>query len=203
MSRVVFCALSLSLCSLTACIATDPPPKGKSPGGDKDNPIVVMETSMGTVRMELFKGSAPISVENFLKYVDDKHYDGTIFHRVMPGFMVQGGGFEPGLREKTAKNLPIRNEASNGLSNERGTLAMARTNDPDSATDQFFINVVDNSRGLDRKAGSAGYAVFGKVLDGMDVVDKIRHVKTRNAGGHENVPVEDVIIKSIRRADSK
>lgn len=167
------------------------------------NPIVVMETSMGSVTMELFLDKAPVSVENFLKYVDDKHYDGTIFHRVMPDFMIQGGGFLPGMKEKGAKNRPIRNEAANGLSNLRGTLAMARTNDPHSATDQFFINVKNNSQGLDRKSGSAGYAVFGKVTEGMDTVDKIKGVTTRSVAGHDDVPVEDVIIKSIRRVDAK
>lgn len=190
MSRVVSIAFSLSLLALTAC-------------GGSTNPVVVMETSMGAVKIELFPDKAPVTVENFLAYVDAKHYDGTIFHRVIEDFMIQGGGFEPGLNPKRAKRGPIRNEASNGLSNERGTLAMARTNEPDSATDQFFINVNDNARrGLDRKAGSAGYAVFGKVIDGMDVVDRIRHVKTGNAGGHDDVPVKDVTIKSIRRVES-
>lgn len=200
MKRVLSLGFLISLLGLGGCIAGDAPPK-KAAIGDKDNVAVVMETSMGTVKIELFTKQAPISVENFLKYVDAKHYDGTIFHRVIPGFMVQGGGFEPGMKEKGAKNPPIRNEADNGLSNERGTLAMARTNDPNSATDQFFINVVNNAKGLDRKAGSAGYAVFGRVTDGMDVVDKIRYVKTGSARGHDDVPVEDVYIKSIRRAE--
>jgi cyclophilin family peptidyl-prolyl cis-trans isomerase len=177
------------------------------------NPVVVMETSLGTIKIELDEAKAPSTVKNFLAYVDDKFYDGTIFHRVIPDFMVQGGGFEPGVskatngrevkeKEKKTKD-PIKNEASNGLSNRRGTIAMARTNDPDSATAQFFINVKDNSRGLDPKPGSAGYCVFGKVIDGMDVVDKIRRVETKSVipDQFEDVPVEDVVIKSVRRAD--
>lgn len=174
------------------------------------NPVVVMETSMGTVKIELFEDKSPVTVKNFLGYVDDKFYDGTIFHRVMAkensdrDFMVQGGGFEPGMKQKPTK-AAIKNEAGNGVTNARGTLAMARTNDPDSATAQFFINVADNTF-LDRRdntARGAGYAVFGKVIEGMDVVDKIKAVKTATKGGHGNVPVEDVIIKSIRRADAK
>jgi cyclophilin family peptidyl-prolyl cis-trans isomerase len=164
------------------------------------NPVVVMDTSMGTVKIELFQDKAPITVKNFLGYVDSKHYDGTIFHRVIPDFMVQGGGFLPDMQEKITA-APIRNESFNGLSNVRGTLAMARTNDPDSASAQFFINV-ENNKPLDRAPNNAGYAVFGKVIDGMDVVDKIRGVKTGNRGGHENVPVEPVFIKSIRRVEA-
>jgi cyclophilin family peptidyl-prolyl cis-trans isomerase len=165
------------------------------------NPVVVMETSMGTIRIELDQAMAPTTVKNFLSYVDDKFYDGTVFHRVIPRFMIQGGGFQPGMRQKATKD-PIKNEATNGLSNKRGTIAMARTSDPDSATAQFFINVVDNP-GLDKaRAGDGfGYCVFGKVVDGMDVVDKIREVPTGNRGGHQNVPGEDVVIKSVRRAD--
>jgi cyclophilin family peptidyl-prolyl cis-trans isomerase len=206
MSRIGFFALSLCLLSLAACAISEPNPAGgnkNNPADSKDNPTVVMETSMGTVKMVLYQDKAPITVANFLKYVDDKHYDGTIFHRVISGFMIQGGGFEPGLRPKSSKFAPIKNEAGNGVSNERGTVAMARTPVPDSATDQFFINVVDNSRGLDRKPGDAGYAVFGKVIDGMEVVDKIRYVRTRDIGDHEKVPVEDIVIKSIRRAEAK
>jgi cyclophilin family peptidyl-prolyl cis-trans isomerase len=177
------------------------------------NPVVVIETSMGNIKVELDEAKAPITVKNFLGYVDDKHYDGTVFHRVIADFMIQGGGFEPGvskattIREFQAKEKktkgPIKNEASNGLSNVRGTIAMARTRDPDSATAQFFINVKDNRRGLDPQPGSAGYAVFGKVIEGMDVVDKIRNVKTTAVVPDqiEDVPAEDVVIKSIRRAD--
>jgi cyclophilin family peptidyl-prolyl cis-trans isomerase len=175
------------------------------------NPVVVIETSMGPIKVELFEDKSPITVKNFLNYVDKKFYDGTVFHRVIPGFMIQGGGFEPGMKEKKTE-APIKNEAENGLSNTRGTLAMARTNIPDSATAQFFINLKDNAF-LDHGANPrspAGYAVFGKVTDGMNVVDQIKDVatetrriqdaRTGRPGAHENVPKEDVIIKSIRRA---
>src|SRR5262249_12055407 len=163
------------------------------------NPVVVMETSMGTIKIELFERKAPVTVKNFLDYVDDKFFDGTIFHRVIPDFMIQCGGFVPGLREKDTRRA-IVNESNNGLRNERGTLAMARTNDPHSATAQFFINLKDNDF-LDRAKAQdrVGYAVFGKVIEGMDVVDKIARVATGNRGGHEAVPREDVIIQSVRR----
>jgi peptidyl-prolyl cis-trans isomerase A (cyclophilin A) len=167
--------------------------------GQEKNPMVVMDTNQGKITIELFAAKAPITVKNFLQYVDEKHYDGTIFHRVIPDFMIQGGGMEPGLREKKT-HAPIKNESSNGLSNERGTLAMARTGVPDSATAQFFINVKDNNFLDKAKARDlVGYAVFGKVIDGMDVVDIIRRVQTGNSGGHENVPTKDVIIRSVRR----
>jgi len=177
------------------------------------NPVVVIDTSLGKIRVELSEDKAPLTVKNFLSYVDDKFYDNTMFHRVLgkensdEDFMIQGGGFAD-FKEKSTKG-PIKNEAGNGLSNKRGTLAMARTRDPDSATAQFFINVKDNGF-LDRTAGSAGYAVFGKVIDGLDVVDKIKAVRTETKlftvkGGQkapfQNVPVEDVLIKSIQRAD--
>ncbi|MER3416587.1 MAG: cyclophilin [Gemmataceae bacterium] len=163
------------------------------------NPVVVMETSLGTIKIELFEAQAPITVKNFLQYVDDKFYDGTIFHRVIDNFMVQGGGYEPGMKEKKTRP-PIKNESANGLSNERGTIAMARTSDPDSATAQFYINVVDN-KFLDKSNArdGVGYCVFGRVIEGMDVVDKIRKVETRTFGSFQNVPVRDVIIKSARR----
>jgi cyclophilin family peptidyl-prolyl cis-trans isomerase len=164
-------------------------------GADK-KPIVIMETSLGTIKIELNEEKAPITVKNFLDYVDDKFYDGTIFHRVIKTFMIQGGGLQPGMREKQTK-ARIKNESGNGLSNARGSIAMARTNELDSATSQFFINVVDNTR-LD----DAQYCVFGKVIDGMDVVDKIRDVETTSKGIHRDVPVEDVVIKSVRRAPS-
>lgn len=164
-----------------------------------DNPVVVVETSLGTFEAELYADKAPETVKNFLGYVDDKFYDGTVFHRVIKDFMIQGGGFEPGLKQKKTKD-PIKNESENGLSNTKGTLAMARTNVADSATAQFFVNTVDNEF-LDRAKArdKVGYCVFGKVTSGMEVVDKIKEVKTKNLpGGHENVPVEDVVIKSIR-----
>jgi cyclophilin family peptidyl-prolyl cis-trans isomerase len=165
--------------------------------GQGKNPVVVMDTSYGKITIELFEEKAPITVKNFLQYVDDKFYDGTIFHRVIADFMIQGGGMEPGLKEKKTRGT-IRNESNNGLSNERGTIAMARLMAPDTASAQFFINVVHN-RGLDRSVENAGYAVFGKVIDGMDVVDKIRRVKTGSQAGHKDVPEQDVIVRSVRR----
>jgi peptidyl-prolyl cis-trans isomerase A (cyclophilin A) len=172
-------------------------------GPSGPNPQVVMETSAGTIKIELFQQQAPISVKNFLAYVDNKFYDGTIFHRVMPDFMIQGGGFLPGMVQKRPLFDPIRNEAGNGLSNERGTIAMARTDNPDSATDQFYINLVDNRQGLDPRPPSAGYAVFGRVIEGMGVVDKIASVSTAAQAGHQNVPEQDVLIKSVRRVETK
>jgi len=171
----------------------------QQPAGEK--PAVVLDTSMGKITVELWPDKAPITVKNFLTYVDDKFYDGTIFHRVIPTFMIQGGGMTAGLKEKKTK-APIRNEANNGEKNDRGTIAMARTNDPDSATAQFFINVKDNGM-LNRTAGNPGYAVFGKVTEGIDVVEKIKAVRTHSAQGHEDVPVEDVVIRSIRRVEKK
>jgi cyclophilin family peptidyl-prolyl cis-trans isomerase len=161
------------------------------------------ETSLGNFTVELNEKEAPISVKNFLRYVDDKHYDGTIFHRVIPGFMIQGGGMEVGMGEKDTHE-PIKNEAKNGLKNERGTLAMARTNVVDSATAQFFINLKDNDF-LNHQPGgpsSYGYAVFGKVTEGMDVIDKIAKVKTGVRRPHSDVPVEDVVLTSVRRIEA-
>jgi peptidyl-prolyl cis-trans isomerase B (cyclophilin B) len=165
------------------------------PGCGADNPQVVIETSMGTIKAELYVDKAPGTVKNFLKYVADKHYDGTIFHRVIPTFMIQGGGMTPENKPKGGQYPPIKNESYNGLSNKRGSLAMARTNEANSATDQFFINVKDNTF-LDRAKAqdSVGYCVFGQVTDGMDVVDKIRNVPT----GPGDVPEQVVLIKSIR-----
>ncbi len=164
------------------------------------NPVVVMETSEGTIKIELFEEKAPGTVKNFLKYVEDKHYDGTIFHRVIPTFMIQGGGFEPGLKEKKTRD-PIKNESNNGLSNLKGTIAMARTPRPDSATSQFFINVKDNTSLDKAKAGDGvGYCVFGRVIEGLDVVDKIKAVETASSGQHDDVPKKDVVIKSVKLA---
>lgn len=157
--------------------------------------MVEMQTSMGTIVLELDAAKAPISVENFLKYVNAGFYDGTIFHRVIPNFMIQGGGFDGQMQQKQT-NAPIQNEASNGLSNGPMTIAMARTNDPNSATAQFFINLVDNKR-LDKSAGSAGYAVFGKVVSGEDVVKKIGGVPTTTKGFYGDVPVETVTIQKV------
>lgn len=166
---------------------------------EEKNPQVLMETSMGNVKIELFKDKAPISVRNFLSYVKDNYYDGLIFHRVIKDFMVQGGGLDENMNQKKTK-FAIKNEATNGLKNVRGTLAMARTAVVDSATSQFFINVVDNAF-LDHSGKTPerfGYAVFGQVVEGMDVVDAIRAVKTGGKAGHSDVPVEPVVIKSIR-----
>ena len=206
MKRLLYAALSLSLLATAACTEA---------GADTSNPVVVMETSKGTIKIELFADKAPVTVKNFLKYVDEKFYDGTTFHRVIPDFMIQGGGFTPGLTaaktEEDVKALekkthaPIKNEATNGLHNERGTLAMARTSDPNSATAQFFINVEDNTKKLDPSPNRDpnGYCVFGKVTEGMDVVDKIKEVRTADVlnGAMGDVPIKDVIIKSVRRAE--
>lgn len=162
------------------------------------NPQVTMETSRGSMTIELDAANAPLSTENFLKYVDDGFYDGTIFHRVIPNFMIQGGGMEPGMGQKPT-GASVRNEAKNGLKNMRGTLAMARTGDPHSATAQFFVNVTDNSF-LDYPGQDGwGYCVFGKVTDGMDVVDVIRNVATATKGPCDDCPVEDVVITSVKR----
>ena len=169
------------------------------PAGGTKNPVVALETSKGTIKIELYPDKAPDTVKNFLSYVDKKHYDGTIFHRVIPKFMIQGGGMNPGMAEKKADG-PIKNEAGNGLTNARGSIAMARTSNPHSATAQFFINTVDN-RFLDKENAQDGwgYCVFGKVIEGLDVVDKIKEVSTGNVGGHQNVPKEDIIIKSAKK----
>jgi peptidyl-prolyl cis-trans isomerase B (cyclophilin B) len=158
--------------------------------------MIKLTTSIGEINIRLDKKSAPESSQNFEDYVRDGHYDGTIFHRVIPGFMVQGGGFDSGFREK-ATRAPVRNEANNGLKNKRGTLAMARTMDPHSATAQFFINVVDNDF-LDFQAETLkgwGYAVFGQVVDGMDVVDRIVAAPTGRKGHHDDVPLDTILIE--------
>lgn len=170
--------------------------------GKAANPVVVMDTSMGTIKIELFEDKAPVTVKNFLDYVNDKFYDGTVFHRVIGAensdngqdFMIQGGGFTPDMSQKKTKP-PISNESGNGVGNKRGTIAMARTSDPDSATAQFFINVRDND--FLNGGGRPGYAVFGRVIAGMDVVDKIKAVPTGVKGGMPNVPKTDVVIKSV------
>ena len=159
--------------------------------------MIRFETSLGSFTVELFEKEAPISAHNFQDYADAGHFDGTVFHRVIPGFMVQGGGLTADMKPK-ATRAPIRNEADNGLKNRRGTLSMARTTDPPSATSQFFINLVDNAF-LDPGRGGAGYAVFGHVVEGMDVVDKMAATKTGNKGGHQDVPVTPIEVKSARR----
>jgi len=165
------------------------------------NPRVVIETSKGDITVELNAEKAPLTVVNFLAYVDEKFFDGTIFHRVISNFMIQGGGFTPDMRQKPTKP-PVKNEADNGLKNDRGTLAMARTGVVDSATAQFFINVENNTflnfRG--KTPDAYGYAVFGSVTAGLEVVDAIRAVKTTSKGMHDDVPAEPVVIKTIRRA---
>lgn len=197
MKRCGFLALAAAILAGGRCMADD------------TKPVVVLETSMGNIKIELYADKAPGTVKNFLSYVEDKFFDGTIFHRVIPNFMIQGGGFQDGAEKKTKE--PIKNESTNGLSNERGTIAMARTPDPDSATAQFFINLKDNdfldkARARDR----VGYCVFGKVIEGMDVVDKIAgvqtgqkrlKVRTGQSVPMQDVPVEDVTIKTARRVD--
>jgi peptidyl-prolyl cis-trans isomerase B (cyclophilin B) len=164
-------------------------------GGLSDNPQVIMETSKGTIVLEVFPDEAPETVKNFLQYVRWGHYDGTIFHRVIPDFMIQGGGFTPDMKRKQTE-MPVQNEANNGLKNKRGTVAMARTPDPHSATDQFFINTKSNGflNHKDTTPQGWGYAVFGKVIKGMDVVDAISGVKTGKKGMMGDVPVEPVKI---------
>ena len=163
--------------------------------------MVKLHTNFGDITIELNAEKAPITVANFLQYVDSGFYDSTIFHRVIDNFMIQGGGFLPGMKEKANKGKSITNEADNGLKNDNATIAMARTSDPHSASAQFFINVADNEF-LNHKSKTEagwGYAVFGKVISGMHVVNRIKKVKTGNMAGHANVPMDEVLIKSVRR----
>lgn len=187
---------------ITGCGATEPGVQTVSTEpapGQPANPKVLLETSKGTITLELFRRNAPLSVDNFLGYVKAGFYDGTVFHRVIPGFMIQGGGMTADLAEKP-KRAPIQNEANNGLKNLRGTLAMARTGDPHSASSQFFINVADsdflNFKGED--SGGWGYAVFGKVVKGMDVADDIVAVPRGDRGPYQDVPTQPVTIKRAR-----
>lgn len=163
------------------------------------NPTIQFKTSQGEFTVELYPKEAPITVENFLRYVSDGFLDGTIFHRVVPGFVIQGGGLTPEMEAKQTRP-PITNEARNGLKNERGTLSMARTNDINSATSQFFVNLKDNAF-LDHKPGNFGYAVFGKVTAGMDVIDRIARVRTGRRKGYDDAPLETVAIESARRTE--
>ena len=196
-------ALTLLLTAAVARAADPAPAAAPAKEGAKmeqtgKNPIVVISTSMGDIEAELYADKAPESVKNFLAYAESGHYNGTVFHRVIKGFMIQGGGMTPDMNQKPTK-APIKNEADNGLKNTNGTLAMARTSVVDSATSQFFINVKDNAF-LDHKSKTPqgyGYAVFGKVISGMDVVQKIENVSTGNKGMHQDVPTEPVLIKSI------
>ncbi len=190
-SLLVVIAAILSLALFTTV-------KGEKTMNDEtsNNPIVALETTMGTITIELDAKNAPNTTENFLAYVEDGYFTDTTFHRVIPNFMIQGGGITADMKDKPSSRAPIQNEANNGLKNDRGTLAMARTSDPHSATSQFFINHKDNDF-LNFKSESMqgwGYAVFGKVTDGMDVVDAIAAVKTGNKGGHQDVPLETITI---------
>jgi peptidyl-prolyl cis-trans isomerase A (cyclophilin A)/peptidyl-prolyl cis-trans isomerase B (cyclophilin B) len=166
--------------------------------------MLEFKTSHGTFTVQLFDKQAPVSAENFLKYADAGFFAGTVFHRVIPGFMIQGGGLTADLKNKSGQFPPIENEAKNGLKNKRGTLSMARTNDINSATSQFFVNVADNDF-LDHKPGSSasyGYAVFGRIASGMEVIDAIATVKTGNKGGHQDVPSETVTIEAVKRVEA-
>ena len=171
-------------------------PKKAEPAGP---PMVVVQTSKGAIKIELYPDKAPETVENFMAYVNAGYYDGTIFHRVIPDFMIQGGGFTPDMEKKETRE-PVKNEAKNGLKNERGTIAMARTFMPHSATSQFFINHVNNAMLDNSEQNGWGYCVFGKVVEGMDVVDAIAAVATKNEGPYQNVPVTPVVIQSIKPA---
>ncbi len=200
---------STILCFVAVSAVTGQEPKDPTPqaapaarenakSAESDHPKVAMKTSMGEIVLELDRKRAPVTVENFLRYAKDGFYNGTLFHRVIPDFMIQGGGMEPGMKKKPTRD-PIRNEATNGLKNNTGTIAMARTSDVDSATGQFFINCKDNSF-LDHRDTSSrgyGYAVFGKVVEGMDVVRKIEKAPTGTKGGYQDVPVEDITIVSV------
>jgi peptidyl-prolyl cis-trans isomerase A (cyclophilin A) len=159
--------------------------------------MIRFETTLGNFTVDLFEKEAPVSAGNFLRYIDDGFFDATIFHRIVPGFVIQGGGFTEDMTQKST-HPPIKNEADNGLKNERGTLSMARTNDINSATSQFFVNLKDNEF-LDHKRGNFGYAVFGRVTEGMDVIEKIAAVETGRRRGFEDVPIEPVIMTSVRR----
>lgn len=171
-------------------------------GKEESNPVVVMDTSEGKITIELWADKAPGTVRNFLRYVDEGFYDGTIFHRVISDFMVQGGGLTPDMKTKKTRD-PIKNEATPELKNSRGTIAMARTNLVNSATAQFFINVEDNDflNHRDKTPAGFGYAVFGRVIDGMDVVDQIKSVKTTSFGQHQDVPAKAVLINSVKRLE--
>jgi cyclophilin family peptidyl-prolyl cis-trans isomerase len=200
--------MNRSLLALTMALLAVFPALARSdedPEPPKKGAFVAIKTNHGTIKLELYPDKAPVTVKNFLAYVDKKFYDGLVFHRVIDSFMIQGGGYKKGMAQAKAAadvekkgDKAIKCESDNGLSNKRGTIAMARTNVPDSATSQFFINVVDNER-LDKNNASAGYCVFGKVVQGMDVVDKIKKVNTASIAGMENVPAEDVVIESVRR----
>ena len=190
------CACLCALLMLAACGPSDDAMEMEQRGTH-----VTIMTSQGDITLRLFADEAPVTVENFLNYVDSGHYGGTIFHRVIAGFMIQGGGFTANMVQKST-NAPIRNESDNGLSNKRGTIAMARTSNPDSATSQFYINHADNPN-LDATPNRAGYAVFGEVVEGMAVVDAIASVKVGNASGHQKVPLQTVAIRDVVRLSTE
>jgi peptidyl-prolyl cis-trans isomerase A (cyclophilin A) len=162
--------------------------------------MIKFETSLGDFTIELYPDKAPVTVQNFLQYVDEGHFDDTVFHRVIPGFVIQGGGLTADMSQKRTR-APIANEATNGLKNLRGTLSMARTNDVNSATSQFFVNLVDNAFLDHQGSRNYGYAVFGKVVEGMDIVDAIAAVKTTRRRGHDDVPAEPVVVRAARRVE--
>jgi cyclophilin family peptidyl-prolyl cis-trans isomerase len=196
-ARSLLWILTAGLMWCTGATASEEPVKASSP-----RPAVLMETSEGSIRIELWPDKAPLTVKNFLQYVEEGFYNGTIFHRVIDGFMIQGGGFTPDMQQKPT-HPPVKNEATAELRNERGTIAMARTGVVDSATAQFFINVQNNPN-LDHRDETQrgfGYAVFGKVVEGMDVVDKIKKVTTSSSGMHQNLPAKPVVIQKVRKAE--
>lgn len=196
MSRLLTMLL-IAFCSLTQ-LGFSLNPDAKKMNEKTKNPVILIKTNKGFIKAELYADKAPVTVQNFLDYVKENFYNGTVFHRVIPGFMAQGGGFTPNFEQKKTK-APIKNEANNGLKNTRGTLAMARTSDPNSATAQFFINVADNDflNFRSEKPAEYGYAVFGKVTEGMDVVDAMTKVKTGSFGPHRDVPTEPIVIEDI------
>jgi peptidyl-prolyl cis-trans isomerase A (cyclophilin A) len=188
---------------IVICLVALTPPASAQEGEAKENPVVVMKTNKGDIVIELNPEKAPDTVVNFLQYVDDGFFDGTIFHRVIRGFMIQGGGYDTEFAKKPTR-APVKNESQNGLSNAAGTISMARTSDPNSATAQFFISTANNARSLDAggRAGSYGYAVFGKVVEGMDVVKKIEIVPTGARGPfRQDAPQETVLIESVKRME--
>jgi cyclophilin family peptidyl-prolyl cis-trans isomerase len=191
-------ALAGALYLMAAAVAQGEKPATEAKQAERKNPMVLISTSQGDIKVELYEDKAPITVKNFLDYVREGFYDGTTFHRVIPNFMIQGGGFDESMQQKSTK-APIKNEAGNGLKNEAGTIAMARTSVVDSATSQFFINAKDNDflNHRDDSPGGYGYTVFGKVVDGMDVVRAIEKVETTKKGMHGDVPKQPVVIKSI------
>ena len=195
--------ISLILVVLAAATMTIVPPAfaGEKKMAKKANPTVVMETSEGVITIELWADKAPVTVKNFLRYTDEKFYDGTIFHRVIDNFMIQGGGFTADMKKKNAHE-PVKNEATSELKNDHGTIAMARTNQVNSATSQFFINLKNNDflNHRDNTPRGFGYAVFGKVIKGQEVVDRIAKVKTTTSGSYRDVPAKPVVIKSVRRS---